>query len=77
MVTEAAGDGHHGAEAEATEAVEGGDTDGETVEEETSPVSANTDKDGGSNGLAVAGLVAGLLGVGLGGAAFARTRRSA
>lgn len=65
-VTEATGDGHHG-EADHTE---------EDAATTTSPVSADADDDG-SNGLAIGGLVAGLLGLGLGGAAFVRTRKSA
>ncbi len=71
-MTEASGDAH-GAAAEA-----GDDTSEEAEPEtaETTPVSADTEDDD-SNALGIVALVAGLLGLGLGGAAFARTRKSA
>ncbi len=47
-------------------------TDGETEEAATEPVD-----DGGGNGLAVAGLIVGALGLGAGGTALARSRKSA
>ena len=66
-VTEAAGDGH-GAEAEEEE------PEAEAAATDVAP--AADDEDDGVDGLAVAGLVAGLAGLGLGGAAFLRTRRT-
>lgn len=72
VVTEASGDAHGGA-------AEAGDDTSEEAEPETAettPVSADTEDDD-SNALGIVALVAGLLGLGLGGAAFARTRKSA
>lgn len=76
IVTEAAeGAGHgHGDDQTTTtlDAGSGGGNDGG----ESAGAPVDDGDDGGSTGLAVAGLVAGVLGVGVGGAAFARSGRS-
>ena len=73
-VTEATGDGHHDEAASDDEAVH--DEAEESADTDTTPVSADAEDDSG-NTLGIVGLVAGVLGLGLGGAAFARTRKSA
>lgn len=74
----AAGAGGHGDEAADPE--EGAD-DAAAVSAETTPASASTEEaaasDDDGNGLAIAGLVAGIGGLALGGAALARSRRTA
>lgn len=87
LVTASEGDGHgHGSDDEADDMDEGhGDeaddtaddaTEGETAAADTTG-SSDDDDDSSSNGIAVAGLVAGLAGLGLGGAAFARSGKTA
>ena len=72
-LTEAAGDGHGGGgEEEMTDDTAAG----ENVDTEAASSTSDGDDDG-TDGMAVAGLVAGLAGLGLGGTAFARTRKSA
>ena len=67
-LTEATGDGHGGGDEE-------DEATGEAAaSEEVTAVSSPSDDD--DDGLAIAALVAGLLGAGLGGAAFVRTRKS-
>ena len=56
-----------------TEASPAADTS-DTASAATSAVSTTDSDDDSGNGLAIAGLVAGLLGLGLGGVALARTR---
>lgn len=67
------GDGHGGGGDEGAE--DGSDTEATTT---TAPAtedsSDSSDDSGSSNGLAIAGLVAGLAGLGVGGAAFAKSR---
>ncbi len=81
LIGEAEGDGHGddaAAEEEPAEAEEV--TDGETADADTAAAQApadDSDDDSDSNALAIAGLVAGLAGLGLGGVAFARTRSRA
>lgn len=74
----AAGEGGHGEAAE--DGTEGTD-DAAAVSAETAPASASTDgaapADDDGNGLAIAGLVAGIGGLVVGGAALARSRRTA
>lgn len=76
MVVEGTGGGH------GDEAAEGEDEEAtETTEVAAEPVSASTstsdDDDGDSSqGIAIAGLVAGLAGLGLGGTAFAKARKA-
>jgi uncharacterized protein YcnI len=80
QVVAAEGDGHGGgsddeADDETTETTEtDGASEGESAAGDTGSTS---DDDGSSNGLAVAGLVAGLGGLALGGAAFARSGKTA
>lgn len=68
LVTAASGDGHGGAAAP-----------DDSTDQVAAPVPAADDDsdDGASTGIAVAGLVAGLLGLGAGGAALARSRKPA
>ena len=68
-LTEASG---HGSEEGTDEATD----DAEDLTDDTEEVAASSDEDDSdSNGLAIAGLVAGLIGIGLGGVAFARSGR--
>lgn len=72
VVVEGTGDGHGGGEAEeeTTETTEAAEPEAASSE------AADGGDDGDSSqGIAVAGLVAGLAGLGLGGAAFAKTRK--
>ena len=62
------------AEPTATEPV---DDTTEPAEDVAAPVTPDADDDGGSDVLSIIALVAGLLGLGVGGAAFARTRNTA
>lgn len=78
VVTEATGEGHHGGSTDDDHADGAAHDEGEEASEETQPVSATTasdDEDG--NGLAIAGLVAGVAGLLVGGAALARGRKTA
>jgi len=87
LVTAASGDGHGGAaDGDSTTSPDDGtDGDGATAEpgggtdgdEAAAPSPAGDDDDGGgaATGIAVAGLVAGLLGLGAGGAALAKSRK--
>ena len=68
-LTEGEGDGHGGGEEEAT--------DEEAADAAAAPVADDDDDDDGTDGMAVAGLAAGLLGLGLGGTAFARSGKRA
>jgi uncharacterized protein YcnI len=70
-LTEATGDGHGASSDEEEPAME---DDASTVDTETAASTSDDSDDG--NGLAIAALVAGLAGLGLGGVAFARTRSS-
>lgn len=74
LVVEGSGDGHGGDAADDETADE---ESTETTEVAAEPVSSTDGGDDGdsSQGLAVAGLVAGLAGLGLGGTAFAKTRK--
>ncbi len=85
-ITDATSDGHHDessdddhAEGEDQEDGDGSSAEGASVTstEVLEPVSASSDDSGSSNGLAVAGLVAGVLGLLAGGAALARSGRKA
>ncbi len=73
-VAAAEADGHGGGAEEATETTEA--ADGGTDEAAAAPVSASSDSDdgGSSDGLAIAGLVLGALGLAAGGAALVKTR---
>lgn len=74
-LTESTGGGHGGGEEEEPAEAEAEAEAEEASTEAMTPVSSPSDDDDG-NGLAVAGLVAGLLGLGLGGTAFLRTRKT-
>lgn len=75
LVTEAAGDGHgHDAGDDAEEEV--AEDDAEPVDTETASTTADDDDSDSSNGLAIAGLVVGALGLATGGAALARGRKT-
>jgi uncharacterized protein YcnI len=90
LVTAAEGDGHGGGaddeatDDETTETTEADEADEADVadgasdgESAAGDAGSSSDDDGSSNGLAVAGLVAGLGGLALGGAAFARSGKTA
>lgn len=78
-ITEAEGDGHgHGGDDDAADAREGEDHEGADASGMSDGPEAAEDEndDDGGNGLALAGLGAGVLGVAVGGIALARTRRA-
>lgn len=70
-VTEATGEGHHGEEMASSE-----EASAESTSEGAEEASAADSGDDGGNGLALAGLIVGAVGVLVGGAAFARSGRA-
>lgn len=74
-VVEASAGGEHGDEATANGTTDGATAEGASVDagEGAAVASTGDDDDGSSNGLAIAALVAGIAGIGVGGVALARS----
>lgn len=82
MIVAGTGDGHGGG-GDTTETTDAGDggaatttSSGKDAAEAAKASDEDDDDDGASSGLAIAGLIAGLAGLGLGGAAFAKVRKN-
>ncbi|WP_232676450.1 YcnI family protein [Nocardioides sp. R-C-SC26] len=77
VVTAADGEGHHGAGADSDDATDGAEDGHGEGGADSDAESADAAADDSGNGLAIAGLVAGVLGLLAGGAALARSGRKA
>lgn len=71
MIVEGSGDGGHGGSGATTTTTEAGGNSGSAT-----PTESKSDSSDSSKGLAVSALVVGLAGLGVGGAAFAKTRKA-